>query len=78
MSIKQLAMHALLDNFPAGASVAELREFMKNAYSREIERTSVSSIMSRLKTTGSVEHVPETDIWRLTDNGRRRIVRPLW
>jgi hypothetical protein len=66
MTIKELIVRALLDNFRDGASPAQLREFIRDAYGREIERSSLSPQLSRLKTAGVVVQPNAlADIWVL-------------
>ena len=42
MTIKQMVVQALLDNFPNGATAAEIREFIHFGYGREIEPSSLT------------------------------------
>jgi hypothetical protein len=66
MTIKELIVRALLDNFREGASPAQLREFIRDAYGREIDRSSLSPQLSRLKAAGVVTQPNAlADIWAL-------------
>src|SRR5262249_14265844 len=38
-SIKQLALQALRDHFPAGATSQQIREFIRDGYGRDVERS---------------------------------------
>jgi hypothetical protein len=66
MTIKQLVIRALLHQFRDGATPAQLREFIRDAYGRDIERSSLSPQLSRLKAGGIVEQ-PNllNDVWKL-------------
>jgi hypothetical protein len=54
LTIKQLIIKSLTDHFRDGATAAELIEFIGNAYGRQIERSSFSPQLSRLREEGMV------------------------
>lgn len=56
LTIKQLIVKALGDHFLNGASASELRDFIENAYDRNIERSSLTPQLSRLRDEGVVEY----------------------
>jgi hypothetical protein len=72
MTIKELVIQALLDAFPDGGTPAQIREFISNAYAREIEPSSLRPQMHRLKADGVIGQDPTGDIWDFRD-GRRNI-----
>jgi hypothetical protein len=63
MTIKQLTIQALLDHFPLGGSAAEIRDFIRDAYRRTIEPSSMRAQMHRLKADSILKHDPEKDVW---------------
>ncbi len=68
-SIRSLIIQAMLakPQFLAnGATAPELREFIRDAYGREIERTSLSPQLSRLKDDGLLALTTD-GVWRLTN-----------
>lgn len=71
MTIKGLVVQALLDHFPNGGTAAQLRDFMRDAYQRVIEPSSLRPQMRRLKADEVLEHDPSTDIWNLNKAKRR-------
>jgi len=50
LTMKQLVKKALKEHFADGASTNQLREFFRDAWGRDIERTSLSPQLSRLYT----------------------------
>jgi hypothetical protein len=72
MTIKELAIQALLDHFPTGASLALLRDFIRDAYRRVIEPSSLRPQMHRLKADGILIHDPANDLWNLKPRQRVR------
>jgi hypothetical protein len=69
LSIKQLAVKALWEGFRnAHATQSELREFIKNAYGRQVDRASLSPQLSRLKAEGIVRQ-SNNDRWQLVPDG---------
>jgi hypothetical protein len=65
MTIKQLVVKALHDNHPNGLTTTELREFIRDAYSREIESNSLRPQLARLATEGMILRDPNTEFWTL-------------
>lgn len=64
LTLKQLTLRALRDRFlDSGASAQQLLEFFENGYGRQIERSSLSPQLSRLKEDGEVEL--DGKLWRL-------------
>lgn len=72
MTIKQLVVQAFLDHFKDGASPAEIRDFISNAYGRSIEAASLRPQMHRLKAAGVLEQSSNAlqDKWMLTKKHR--------
>lgn len=54
MTLKQLIIKALKEHFPDGATANELIDFFSVAWDRDIQRTSLSPQLSRLKDEGQV------------------------
>lgn len=71
MTIKELAIQALIDGFPNGATLAEIRDFVRAGYGRTIEPSSLRPQMHRLKDAGVLGHDPSTDTWNFQDGKRR-------
>jgi hypothetical protein len=66
MTIKELVVQSLLDNFPNGATAAQIREFIRDAYGRPIEPSSLRPQMHRLKADAILEqNALSGDIWNL-------------
>jgi hypothetical protein len=72
MTIKELVVQSLLDQFRAGASAVEIREFIRNAYGRDIEAASLRPQIHRLKAAGILEPGINAlmDTWNLTKKAR--------
>jgi hypothetical protein len=69
LSIKQLVMQAMLDHFRTGGTTSQaLRDFIRNAYGREIEQESLRPQLHRLKADGLLLHETGDDKWRLDPN----------
>jgi hypothetical protein len=66
MTIKELVIQALLDHFPEGGSAAAIREFIKNAYGKEIDPGTLRPQMHRLKEGDAITYDPEKDVWKLS------------
>lgn len=63
LTMKQLALKALSEHFPNGATASQLLQFFKDAYGRaDIVRSSLSPQLTRLKTDGLVERARL--VWR--------------
>jgi hypothetical protein len=69
MTIKQLVIRAFTAQFRKGATPAQLREFIRDAYGRDIERGSLSPQLSRMKAEGLIEQDAATDVWKLALRG---------
>jgi hypothetical protein len=48
LTMKQLVVKALKEHFPDGATAKQLREFIRDAWNRDIERANLSPQLSRL------------------------------
>jgi hypothetical protein len=70
MTIKQLVIRALLDHFHKGATAAEIREFIRNGYGREIDPSSLRPQMHRLKAEGILVNDAGNDVWDLSEKIR--------
>jgi len=70
MTIKQLVVQALLDHFPNGGTLAQIRDFMRDGYGRQIEPSSLRPQMHRLKADGVLGQDPSTDTWNFQDGKR--------
>jgi len=67
---KPTIVTALTSHFHDGATPAELRTFIKDVFGREIDRTSMSPQLTRLREDGVVE---QKDMkWRLSEQVRQR------
>jgi hypothetical protein len=73
LTIKQLIIRALFDHFKEGADANQLREFIRDAWGRDIERSSLSPQLSRLKDQRWIELL-ENSAWKLTESGRHSYV----
>jgi hypothetical protein len=69
-TIKEHVVQSLLDHFQEGGSSADIREFIRDAYGRTIEPSSLRPQMHRLKSAGVLAHDPSADIWNLTQKAR--------
>lgn len=70
MTIKELAIQALLDQFPNGGTLADIRDFIRDGYGRTIEPSSFRPQMHRLKQDGILGQDPSTDTWNFRDKKR--------
>jgi hypothetical protein len=70
MTIKQLVIQALLDYFPNGATATQIRDFIRDAYGRVIDPSSLRPQMHRLKADEVLGHEPSTDTWNFRDGKR--------
>ena len=55
LTMKQLVVKALKEHFPDGATAKQLREFIRDAWNRDIERANLSPQLSRLHGEGVIE-----------------------
>jgi hypothetical protein len=74
-TIKDLVVQALLDHFPEGGSSGDIRNFIRIAYGRTIEPSSLRPQMHRLKTDEILGHEPSTDTWNFRDGKRALYAR---
>ncbi len=63
MTNKELALQALTEHFPQGATAAELLRFFKADWGREIDLSSFSPQLSRLVQAGVLEK--EGRVWKI-------------
>src|SRR5690242_20141120 len=77
-TIKEMIVTALASHFHDGATPAELRTFIKDVFGREIDRTSLSPQLTRLREQGTVEQ--RNTKWRLsgpsTQSGAANSLQP--
>jgi len=64
LTIKEMIVTALSSHFHDGATPAELRTFIKDVFGREIDRTSLSPQLTRLREEGTIEQ--RNAKWRLS------------
>jgi hypothetical protein len=66
-TIKELILRTLWTQFrEGGATSARLREYIFEVWERDIDRTSFSPQLSRLRADGLVKQKGGDDVWRLT------------
>jgi len=70
MTIKELAIQALVDHFPRGGTLAEIRDYIRDGFGRVIEPSSLRPQMHRLKADGILMQDTSTDIWNLNPHKR--------
>lgn len=75
MTIKELVIQALLDHFPTGASAALIRDFIRDAYERVIQPSSLRPQLRRLQLSGILYHDPSSDLWNITSQWRSKYIR---
>ena len=63
MTIKELVVQAIVDHFPNGGKSADIREFIRNGYGREIDQASLRPQMHRLKADTILTQ--DGEIWNL-------------
>ena len=71
MTIKQLVVQALIDHFPKGGTMMEIRDFIRLGYGRTIEPSSMRPQMHRLKADGILGQDASTDTWNFQDGKRQ-------
>jgi len=71
MTIKELVIQALIDHFPNGGTMMEIRDFIRLGYGRTIEPSSMRPQMHRLKADGILGQDPSTDTWNFRDGKRQ-------
>jgi hypothetical protein len=70
LTIKEMILAALKDHFRHGATPSELRDYMRTAYGREIDRNSISPQLARLREEGLVQNANAlTGTWELALRG---------
>jgi hypothetical protein len=70
-TIKQMILAALRSHFHKGATPTELREYIKTAYDRDVDRNSISPQLARLRDDKLVEQYGFGDgKWKLTRGAR--------
>jgi hypothetical protein len=72
MTIKELVIQALLDHYTNGATTIEIRDFIQDAYGRDIMPSSLRPQMHRLKADGILSQDPTADKWNFTKGKRGR------
>jgi hypothetical protein len=78
-TIKELILKAMGASFRKdGATPAQLREFIRDAYGRDIDRNSLSPQISRLKEEHLIKQKPGEEVWRLTKEGITRLRAQSW
>lgn len=72
LTIKAMILNALRDYFHEGATPAELRDYMRTVYGKEIDRNSISPQLTRLREQGAVEQSGGVvnPKWKLTRAGK--------
>ncbi|MGA8760474.1 MAG: hypothetical protein WB611_29960 [Stellaceae bacterium] len=71
LTMKQLVTKALAQHFDKGASSRQLLEFFRDAWGRNIERTSLNPQLFRLYQDGIIGRVEGTKEWYLIPEERR-------
>ena len=71
-TIKELVIQALLDHFTLGGTATAIRDFIRDAYRRTIEPSSMRPQLHRLKADSVLKHDPATDTWDFA-MGRRAL-----
>ena len=56
LTIKEMILRALKDHFHGGATPSELRDYMRTAYGRDVDRNSISPQLARLRDEGIVKN----------------------
>jgi hypothetical protein len=72
-TIKELVIQALLDGFPHGGTMMDIRNFIRAGYGREIQPSSLRPQMHRLKADGVLGQDTSTDTWNFTDARKRQL-----
>jgi hypothetical protein len=70
-TIKEMVIQALLDRFPKGGTLNEIRDFVRDAYGRNIPPSSLRTQMHRLRVDGVLGQEPSTDTWNFRDGKRK-------
>jgi hypothetical protein len=69
-TIKDLTIQTLIDAFPHGATTAQLKDFMRDGYGRNIDPGSLRTQLHRLKAAGILGQEPSGDIWNFREGKR--------
>jgi hypothetical protein len=69
-TIKSMILTALTSHFDDGATLAELRTFIKDVFGQDIDRTSISPQLARLREDGAVEQRGKK--WTLPERASQR------
>jgi hypothetical protein len=72
MTIKELVVQALKDSFEHGATNHDLREFIRSAYGRTIEPSSLRPQLSRMTSEGVIQRDSTAELWFLSPDEKRR------
>ena len=67
-----MILTALTSHLDDGATLAELRTFIKDVFGQEIDRTSISPQLARLREDGAVEQRGRR--WRLQEPASQRSI----
>jgi hypothetical protein len=73
-TIKDLIIQALIDAFPHGATISELKDFMHNGYGRTVDIGSLRTQLHRLKGAGILGQ-SSSDTWNFMTGQRSRYAR---
>jgi hypothetical protein len=76
LTIKQLVVQALVDHFKSGGTAIGIRDFIQDAYGRDILPSSLRPQLHRLKSAGILGQDQSTDTWDFRDGMRRRYDHP--
>lgn len=69
-TIKLMVLAGLRDHFKnAGATPSDLRDYIKSAYGKDVDRNSISPQLARLRDQGAVEQFGSEGKWRITLGG---------
>jgi DNA-binding transcriptional ArsR family regulator len=69
LTIKEMILRALRNHFKKGASPSELRDYMRDAFGKDVDRNSISPQLTRLRELGAVEQYELDGKWKLTRTG---------
>jgi hypothetical protein len=78
LTIKELVIRALIDNFPDGGTTVDIRDFIQDAYGRDIMPSSLRPQLHRLKTDEVLGHEQSTDTWNFRDGKRQQYMMMQW
>ena len=72
MTIKQLVVQALVDHFKKGGTMMDIRNFVNDAYGRNVLPSSLRPQLHRLKAAGILGQEEATDTWDFRDGKREK------